>query len=214
VKDFSLNFREKYGHQNVVVSMEDDLEFGAQAILSYFEDQIRQGVVFESDETVQIGWSIVMLKAIDDETLEVWEPEFSSIPISWVRGANATYRHLMVQKEVCVQLGVEPDYPSLRQAAIVSPDFANQNDFSMIREIEEASNSGWVLHSGENIDAGVEFRSLFEVAIKCRRIIPFLALPTGASVKFTGDEVIVGLGGSGVSSKSNDFIAKVSRAYR
>ncbi|QCU54445.1 hypothetical protein FFM54_36275 [Burkholderia pseudomallei] len=99
MKDFGLEFREKYGHPNIVVPMEDDLEFGAQAVLSYFEDQIRQGTIFREGETVQIGWSILMLKAGAGETLEAWEPEFSPMPISWIRGANTTYRHLMMQRK-------------------------------------------------------------------------------------------------------------------
>ncbi|PCE34000.1 immunity protein Imm33 domain-containing protein [Burkholderia ubonensis] len=213
MKDFGRDFKGKYGHPDITVSMDDDLEFGAQAILNYFEDQICRGVVFEEGETVQIGWLIVMLKSGNNEKLEVWEPEFSTIPISWIRGANTTYRHLIVQKELCTQLEVEPEYPSLRQAALVSSEFTVQNDFSMIREAEDASNSGWVLTSGRNVNAGLEFRSLFEMAIKCRKIIPFLALPSGASVKFSGDEVVVGINGKVVSSTANDFVKKISQVY-
>ncbi|MGN4191832.1 MULTISPECIES: immunity protein Imm33 domain-containing protein [Burkholderia] len=214
MKDFGLEFREKYGHPNIVVPMEDDLEFGAQAILNYFEDQIRQGAIFREGETVQIGWSILMLKAGAGETLETWEPEFSSMPISWIRGANTTYRHLMVQKEVCSQFGVEPDYPSLRQAAVVSSEFSSSNEFFMVREPEDASNSGWVLTSRRGADANAEFRSLFEMAIKARRIIPFLALPVGAVVKFNRDEVSAELVGKKVSSKDNDLIGMVLKSYK
>ncbi|WP_175870773.1 hypothetical protein [Burkholderia sp. BCC0397] len=213
MNDFGANFKEKYNHANMVVPMEAGLEFGAQAILEYFDGQIKQGVIFKDGETVQFGWSIVILKAIDDGTLEVWEPDFSSMPIAWVRGANNTYRHLMVQKEVCTQMGVDPDYPSLRQAAIVRAGFDGNGTFYMIRESEAASNSGWIIGSKYSADVSGEFRSLFEMAIKCRKIVPFLALPTGAIVKVDKIGVLIELNGIEVSSKSNKHIGKIFSAY-
>jgi hypothetical protein len=113
----------------IVVSMPSGPEFGASAILSYFEDEVRKGTVFRAGEIVQIGWLMLILKATDASELEVWEPRFGEIPIVWERGASKTYRQLIVQKGVVEQVGAEPSFPSLRQSGVISPDFMGAQDF-------------------------------------------------------------------------------------
>lgn len=52
------------------------------------------------------------------------------------------------------------------------------------------------------------------MAIKSRRIVPFLALPVGAAVKFNRDEISAELVGKKISSKDNDFIGMVLKSYQ
>ncbi|HKR42556.1 MAG TPA: hypothetical protein VJU59_23275 [Paraburkholderia sp.] len=211
--DFKSNFRDRYHHPNVVVSMDADLEFGVPYIQSYFEDQIRRGTEFRAGETVQIGWMIVMLKADASGDLEIWEPRFGTVPIEWVRGVSNTYRQLMVQKTVGEQIGVEPMFPSLRQSAVVSPDFFSVRRICMLRSASQGADSGWVFSAGGDVREGGKVCSLFEIGGNRPDVIPFLALPAGASVVCADGEVEIQYGERVVNSNSNQFLKMLLRDY-
>ncbi len=53
---------------------------------------------------------LTLLKEAADGELEVWEPQFDSMPIKWVRGVNNTLRHIILQKSVAEILGCEPAF--------------------------------------------------------------------------------------------------------
>src|ERR1700754_1081120 len=142
--EVKTNFQGLSAHPNVVVSLPSGPAFGAQPILSYFEDAVRQGTVFKAGETVQMGWMLLMLKSTETGELDVWEPRFGEVPIVWERGASKTYRQLIVQKSVAELLGVEPSFPSLRQSGVISPDFIGAKNFQMLREAPNGTDSGWL----------------------------------------------------------------------
>jgi hypothetical protein len=71
---------------------------------------------------VQIGWVIVLLKTDEHGDLDIWEPRFGAVPATWVRGANNTFCHLMVQKAVCEQIGLAAKL----QTALISPPNPHQ----------------------------------------------------------------------------------------
>jgi hypothetical protein len=210
MKDHRSDFRKTYGHPNIVVSLDAANEAGSEWLLSYFEDQIRQGMKFKAGETVQIGWMIVMLKGDDRGDLEIWEPRFHSMPISWVRGAINTFRHIALQSEVCKQVGVEPDYPSLRQAGAIQPGFLDNSDgFKMDRETPEGRKSGWKFFQLQSGKFDGKYKSLFEIAIGRFAVVPFIALPSGASVTHSKSRIEISLGTSSISSDSNTFLNKL-----
>ena len=192
--DFTSNFMDRYQHPNIVVSMDANLEFGAPYIQNYFEDQIQKGTEFRAGETAQIGWMIIMLTADAYGDLEIWEPRFGTAPIEWVRGVSNTYRQLIVQKTVSEQIGVEPSFPSLRQSAVVSPDFFPGQGFRMFRAASEGADSGWVFTANSDDREGGKVCSLFEIGGKRPDVIPFLALPVGASVVCIREEVEIRYG--------------------
>jgi hypothetical protein len=210
MQEHRANFRSINGHPNVVVWLDGAFDVGADWILGYFESEVRRGVVFHPGETVQIGWMIVMLKADELGDLEIWEPRFDSMPIKWARGANSTSRHLTLQQEVCAQVGVEPDYPSLRQSGIVAADFLHNTDgFHMVREIPGGTDSGWILRRLDSKESDARHCSLFEISISHSAIIPFIALPAGSSVTHSKSKIEISCGQKNISSDSNQFLSKI-----
>jgi hypothetical protein len=206
------NFQGLAAQPNIVVSLPSGPSFGANPILSYFEDEVRKGKVFQADETVQMGWLMLMLKATDAGELEVWEPRFGAIPIVWERGASKTYRQLIVQKSVAEQLRVEPSFPSLRQSGVISPDFMGANDFQMFREAPNGTDSGWLFTTEENSSSDGRLASLFEIASKRPEVIPFLALPASSSATIKDGHVKVTHGDDEVSSDSSELLRRLSQS--
>ncbi|MGR9579325.1 immunity protein Imm33 domain-containing protein [Pandoraea sputorum] len=208
--EYCTNLRKRFGHQNIIVSVVPELGSGFEWILSYFESEVADGAVFSDKQLVQIGWMLVMLRQNSEGDLDVWEPSFNSMPINWVRGASMTIRHLMLQREVCAQLGVEPDFPALNLTGIVSTDFLDSASFSMDREDgDAATDSGWLFKGPEPSEG--RHCSLFEIAVARPEIIAFLALPIGASVAYEKNGIDVRIGDRNVSSKNNDFMGKLLR---
>jgi len=210
MREHRSDFRSINGHPNVVIWLDSAFDVGADWILGYFENEVRRGVVFRAGETVQIGWILVMLKSDERGDLEIWEPQFDSMPIKWIRGANSTSRHLTLQKEVCAQLGVEPYYPSLRQSGIIGADFLhNTEGFHMTREVPAGTDSGWIFRRPGSTEADARHCSLFEISISHPAIIPFIALPAGASVVSTKSKIQVSCGEKHISSDSNHFLTGI-----
>jgi hypothetical protein len=210
--DFKSNFRDLYQHPNIVVSIDANLEFGAASIQSFFENQIRKGTKFRAGETVQLGWMIVMLKADEGGDLEIWEPRFGVVPITWVRGVSNTYRQLMMQKTVCEQIDVEPQFPSLRQSAVAPLEFASGGGFRMYRAETTGADSGWILTSEGNVGEAGKLTSLFEIASNRSEVIPFLALPIGASMVRTNKKIQIQFNEKVIDSESNDFLGRFLNA--
>ena len=98
----------QFGHPELVVDISSEYTSFLQWFFSYFENKIKNGGVFRSGQTVQIGWMVVKLFSRPDEAIEVCEPSFDQIPIKWCSGVNRTLRDLMVQSKVCRKLNVKP----------------------------------------------------------------------------------------------------------
>lgn len=212
MSDFRSDFRDRYHHPNIVVSLDENLKFAAPSIRSYFEDQIRQGVVFRTGQTAQIGWMIVMLKADSEGDLEILEPHFGGVPITWVRGVSNAYRQLIVQKTVCEKAGVEPTFPSLMQSGVASLEFASARSFRMYRTEAAGNDSGWMFVGEGSGGEGGKLMSLFEIASNRPEVIPFLALPAGATVVRTGERIRIEIDGKVVDSDSNDFLGRLLKS--
>ena len=204
------HFQEHYGHPDVLVSANPTYRSGAEWVLGYFEQQIRSGVVFRSGENVQIGWMTAVLEAAGSGELEVLEPEFGSLPIKWVRGVNSTVRHLMIQKEVCDQLGVEVAYPSMRQSGIVSPSFlSDHEEFELSREKPRGNDSGWIFCERGYSGSSGTLCSLYQIASAVPAVIPLLALPSGSVVKRSKSSLEVSAFNSTISSADNNFLKRL-----
>jgi hypothetical protein len=201
-------FRRSFpGHADIAVAMRPEFAGGADWLLGYFENEIRKGVVFRADQTVQIGWSIVLLKPSADGTLELFEPRLGAMPIAWVRGANGTYRQLMLQNEICRRMGVEPDYPSMLQSGVVSPDFfACGGKFEMSRDPPQGNDSGWVFREAGYAGSEGRLCSLFEIASAVPQVLMLLPLPAGASAASDGRGVKMSCGAKTLSSDNDDFL--------
>ncbi|WGS54629.1 hypothetical protein LFL96_26850 [Paraburkholderia sp. D15] len=209
MKNYRTNFPRNYGHPDIVLALNLGLDAQAKWLLSYFEDEIQRGVVFRPDETVQIGWTLVKLTTDAQGDLEIWEPRFDVMPVTWIRGANSTVRDLILQREVCAQVDIEPSFPSLRQSGIISPDFLGASgEFVMTRDESSGNDSGWLFREEAYQGSNGRHCSLFEIAVSHQKIIPFLALPAGATVVCSQDSIRITYGSTEISSVSNEFIGR------
>ncbi|MFV8598475.1 hypothetical protein [Ralstonia pseudosolanacearum] len=206
--EYRTNLRQRYSHPNIVVAVASDLGTGFDWILSYFEGEVAAGAAFSDNQLVQIGWMLVKLCQNSSGDLEVWEPSFDAVPINWTRGASTTIRHLMLQRQTCVQLGIEPSFPVLSQSGVVSADFFASDKFDMERELcDVATDSGWLFKDPE--PTGGKHCSLFEIAVARPEVVPFLALPVGATVSYDKSGIGISLGDLRISSSTNEFIARL-----
>jgi hypothetical protein len=206
--EYRTNLRHRYNHPDIVVAVSEDLGPGFEWVLSYFEETIAKGGTFQEGQIVQMGWMLISLRSCGPDVLEVWEPRLDVFPIHWTRGASSTIRHLVTQKEMCAQVGVEPVFPTLRQSGVVSEHFLSSNDFCMERELPRSdTDSGWFFKEASS--AGGRHSSLFEIAVARPEVIPFLALPALTSVVYSGSAVTVVFERRSVSSLSNAFLARL-----
>jgi hypothetical protein len=207
--------------QNLDISVSFNREYYklAKWLLSYFETKNSEGLKFNHNETVKIGWITVMLRSQGSKILEIYEPNFSSIPIEWIRGVNNTLRHLTLQKEVCSQSGVDAAYPSMRQSGIISPQFfESHTKFEMVREPSIGNDSGWIFRDDGYDGYDGAHCSLYQIGCVAPAVIPFLALPSGSIVRWTGSDIEIVTPSKAISAAGNDFLTRLMRssylAYR
>lgn len=212
MSDYRLSLRTTHNHPDIIVSLEDGLDFGVEWLFDYFKNAIENGGEFKSDQTVQIGWMIVKLQKDIRGDLEIWEPRLDFMPIKWTRGASNTFRQMSVQRELSSQLGSEPQFPSIMQSGVLPKDFFDViKDFKMTRDAPSGKDSGWVFAKTSVIDLDCKLASLFEIAMNYPAVIPFLSLPPGSFVEFKESDVVVSFGSKTISSDSNEFLMRVVR---
>jgi hypothetical protein len=200
------------GSQPVIRFLLDDTSpLSAQWLLGYFKEALARGNRFVSGQTVQVGWMICKLKAVDDGILELWEPDFDAFPIRWIKGVNTTMRHLFLQRSICDELKCEPDFPSL-QAGIVLRGFAGSEDFTLTREAPQDAHSGWSLMEFNYQGQQAEYQSLYQLALWNIRIVPFLALPSGTIVHRRAAGFDVSCGTTRATSRECKLLQRLANA--
>lgn len=211
MREFRTTKCRTYGKPEIVILLDEDSNLSPDWLISFFEKNVEDGHQFEAEQTVQIGWMITMLRASEDaQCLEVWEPRFDSMPIQWSRGVTNTLHHLILQQSVCQELGVQPTYPSLRDAGVVAPSFGDSEEgFTMSRDEGDGNDSGWVFAPIGYSGSEGQFQSLFELSQRQPKVIPFLALPSGASVVIKQGQVDVEYGESHLSSAINPLLSGI-----
>ena len=58
------------------------------------------GAEFREGELIQAGWSLLQPRGNADGSLQLFEPDFASMPIVWVDGVTTTLFDLRRQKDV------------------------------------------------------------------------------------------------------------------
>jgi hypothetical protein len=164
-----------------LVPVEDD----ARWFVAWLEEAVAGGKRFAAGETCQVGWVVTEVRADQDGTLALWEPDMRQFPVAWVESVSFTLAHLRLQKDVCesVLAGGELLFPSMCQSAIICTRLGQTDGVVMERCSPSGSDSGWFCGcSSEDHDhnAVAELRtvSLYEAAVcYAPQIVPFLALP-------------------------------------
>ncbi|WP_420957397.1 immunity protein Imm33 domain-containing protein [Burkholderia gladioli] len=211
---FRSNFDEKVGHSNFIVSADEAYDSIVDSLFEYLEGEIKSGKTFGADQTIQFGWMILMLKGDGRGDLEVWEPDFSAMPINWEFSLNKTFRDLYLQRELCAQAGLEPDFPSLLQRGIISPVLDPDKGFIMNRETPQNGESGWFFLGCEDQGDKGRFCSLFEVAMNVPWVTPFLALPPGVTVACNSSAMEIRMGSRVISSNNNEILRNLFDRWR
>ena len=208
------DFRNQYSHPDIYVNIDDAFSSMSRWLLDYFSNAIRDGIKFKHEETVQFGWSLILLKEDVSGDLEIQEPDFCSMPIVWVSGANNTLRQLTLQREVCAQLDLTPEFPSLRQSGIIPPGFLNSSSgFEMVRDAASGNDSGWVFYNEARDGIKAEHCSLFQISLTHKAIIPFLALPPETCATYSTSNINILSNKKKVSSEDNKFLAELIRYF-
>lgn len=203
---------DQFRHPNFSVDMASVHESEGEALIEYLEQSVRAGKRFNDGDTVNIGWGRLKLLADESGNLAVHEPSFKEMPIKWILGANKTYAHLSLQKQVCKEVGAEPDFPSLMQAGIVSEYMLEHSGpFQMDRHSGDGQgNSGWALYEIGKADAeGVKWVSLYQIGTIYPQTIPFFGLPQDAIVIYQIDRIQVAYGDREIDSNSNSFLQQL-----
>jgi hypothetical protein len=190
---------DRYGHPDIAVVAKTP--GFAEWLVEYFESQVANGARFKAEETVQLGWGVLRLAECDDGELVVTEPDFRSMPIQWVEGAQQTMRHLTLQRHVCSLVRAEPQFRSLLESGLASPSFQSGSDFTMWREADD-----WLFRALEDDGTQAERHSLYAIAIQRPAVIPFLALPPGTEVFWARSGVDVLCAGERAYSEADPFL--------
>jgi len=203
-----------FGQPEIVLALDDQFGFDPVWLIDFFEKSVAGGRRFKANETVQVGWMLLLLKASGSNTLDAWEPRLDSFPIKWVRGIDNTIRHLILQKSVAELFKVEPAFPSLRQSGLATKYFLTLNGesrFRMVRLSDFRNDSGWRFDGVDEADQDEECHSLFKLSLLQRNIIPFLALPKGAKVTKIQNTIQLEFEGVILNSHDLPFLQELAR---
>lgn len=206
-----VTFPPSYDQPAIVIQQRGDGLLEVDWLRSYFLDAVVSGEQFKAGQTIQVGWTLLSIRADEEGNLVLWEPDFLSMPIVWTEGVDTMLRHLSLQRAVCEALGAIPVFPTLQHSAVLSSGFCGSggDDFIMARDQPSASDSGWLCRRRLEMLEGAKHYSLFEAALGQRRIVPFIALPPGSVVSHASDEIEIELDGRRISSKASDLLGRL-----
>ena len=215
MSEYRTKIGSKFGHKEISFALNDHSGIDPSWLINHFETSIAIGKCYKSDETIQVGWMFVLLKESRTGDLEIWEPQFDSIPIKWLTQVNNTLRHLILQKSVAELMGIEPVFPSLLHFGLASKSFLSdrkETAFFMSREISTGNDSGWRFSIHKETSDEKKPHSLFELSFYSPLIVPFLALPPASSILKDEKELVVTCRESSVNSKQSDLLHKLTQS--
>ena len=183
----------QFNHREFALELEDEaLELHAHFLLRTIESMVERGEVLKPGETFQFGWLTLQIRALDDRRLTLFEPDLHSLPIEYIRGANAAIRHMMVQLFTLDSFAIERArmlIPNMRQTVMVCDRFATAPIFFMTRNdpIAHQEDTGWYMgcmdpdhdhDTRENLNC----ITLYEAFLKRNDIHPWLIFPTDTKI--------------------------------
>lgn len=206
-----ITFPPESGHPEILLAHKGAPEALVGWLKGHFLAAVRAGHRFAPGQPVQIGWMMLDVRAEEDGRLALWEPDFSALPIAWMRGVDRTLQQHSVQQAVCDAIGAAPVFPELRDGSVVSAGFAEDpSRFLMLREAPRENSSGWQFKRLQETAKDGTRHSLYEVAVRSQAIVPFLALPPGALVARSPGAIEIELGERRLSSKTHELLAMLA----
>ncbi|VWD39003.1 hypothetical protein BLA50215_05237 [Burkholderia lata] len=167
-------------------------------LLRFLEQSVAGGERFRAGETLQIGWMVTMLESGADDVLRIMEPDMRAIPIEFIDSVDSTLKHLRNQKDMAASVAPaqEPDFPSLRQSAVVHVNFKSAGSVLLTRYPARETDSGWTLtdlddEAGSRDPSRYVKISLYQLGVNRPDLIQFLALPSGLQVFVAGSTIRV-----------------------
>jgi hypothetical protein len=144
-------------------------------------------------EKAQFSFFLFNLVETEGE-LDIETLDFKSIA-SFTKDFEIVERIHAAQMQVLQEEHVEPALCNLRQCAICSKSYAAGSPHAFINRIGPAheSEAGWfvgILDDPLDLDNrnNLSVKSLYEIAIRDRRFLPYWLLPPGFGVIFGGEE--------------------------
>jgi hypothetical protein len=182
----------EHGHPEFRVTYDDGLvpEEDVDFLIDALENAVAGGASFADGSSFQIGWVANRIRADEDGTLVLREPDMIHSPEWWIDTVNHSLLHRRLQRSICASLAETqgPEYPSSEQLALMCDRFGDTDFFTMRRDEAEEPHSGWLFlcdsKDHDHDDSSLFTKApLFEVAVGIDpRVLPYLALPTGVSV--------------------------------
>lgn len=181
----------RHGHPEFGLHCADEVAFDAPWLVTWLEEQVASGVVFRPGESLQVGWSTLLVGTATDGLLTLNELDLSGVPGQFDRSVTRTLLCMRKQKSVLESFGIEPrmDFPLLQMSAIKCNRYASSKGTMLSRSSPiNASDSGWFFgcldgSHDHNLPADLMFGSLYEIACQKPAAIEFLAMPVGSLLR-------------------------------
>lgn len=181
----------QFGHPELQVSVSDQTipRSDVDWFLATLESMVAAGGRFKAGETMQIGWMIMKIEQGDRGAIKLTEPDMKSIPVKFVDSANATIRHLRVQKDSVESVlpASSLQFPFLSQSVVVHVNYRQARKLVLERLAPRGTDSGWWFSdlsdaSGSKDASRLMKISLYQLALDRPDLIKFFAFPNGAQV--------------------------------
>ena len=184
------------GHREITFNYDETHipDVHAKWFLRFLEDEVASGARYLPGQTLQVGWSITLIKEHPDGALGVFEADMKSMPMNFVDSVTNTLIDLRSQKYVLDSLGFEiPEFfPSMRQSGVVCDNLSSSALFSIFRaDPQRGHDSGWSIccddsDHNHNDPQVLSCVSLYEIGCRYPSLIQYLALPAGIAIYGAG----------------------------
>ncbi|HEY4375309.1 MAG TPA: hypothetical protein VGN52_25520 [Burkholderiales bacterium] len=196
-------------------------EVNVRWFLSYLEGRVAAGEKFGDGESLQVGWMYTRLEQVSPHLLRVLEPDMENVPVQFVDSVDNTLRHLFTQQEAARSFpNVTPDFPSLRQSAVVHENYRAARRILLSRfAAQDESDSGWWLtdlddEQGAQDPARFSKTSLYQLGVDRPDLIRFFALPVGLQVAIEPGRIGVIDDKGELEQIPGSFLAELNRVGR
>ncbi len=172
-------------------------DFIVDAFTDWLCAYIADGATFADGQMLQYGFVFLSCR-VRDRMLQLLAPDFQSMPIQWGVNLRPCFEIIAGHKYIPETFGLSSDIPTLRDTAIVGKRFDEKPMFASRQQPAESNpnDSGWFLgreHGDiDNSDPSqLQVMSLYEAILVVPHVLPFLSLPVGCQVVFSGDTTVV-----------------------